>query len=389
MNIIHDEHFNWGIEDGKLKLSVKHKTFSKITDILECDEIEFQEYMVCLEKDVVMSLLAEYVENTLKQIQKGELNKELFREYLFTYEDFEFSLRSILECFIIGDKEVTESFDWVFEVCDFPNDYIFKQLMMVYGLLICKGYNVSKKNLLTPLTSKNLKLKKIRNKNLRLKTMYWEQNDYKLIMDKQIEFTIFLENLQMNGTYEQLCNKSLNLYYYNLFSRMVNLALFTEVICSTSNYIKLFENAPAYVYEDKEIDSGFIKRLCERSLIFLDLEGILVREFILKREMKSTYDNNLDITFLNKVFEKCKGALREFLYQMNNYHSDENMRRVRVLDSLFLENAYDELYEKFIKGKIKTDFYVEYGLEKKQNAPYFLKKEVYYNLYKLFSEDER
>lgn len=147
---------------------------------------------------------------------------------------------------------------------------------------------------------------------------------------------------------------------------------------------------PGFAYEGKAIDKDIIRGLCEWSLILGDLEGILLKEFILIRELKS-HPNNLvdedDITFLNTVFEECKESLREWFYHVDNSHSDENMSRVRILDSLFLENAYDELYEKLLIGKIKTDFYIEYGLEEKKNVDYFFYKEVYYNLYKLFSED--
>lgn len=237
--------FKWDIKDGKLKLLISNEMLSQmIIEVLECDEIEFQEYKTCLEKDVIISLLAETVENTLDQIQNGNLNRELLKGYFYTYEDFGEGLKSILECYEIDEKKITEYVGRVFEVCDSPNEYIIKQLMMIYCQMICKGFNVSKKELLAPLTNKSLKLKKVRNKYLKFNKLYWNQKDYKVIMDKQLEFTTFLENLQMNGTYEQLCHKSLNLYYYNLFSRMVDLALFTEVICSTSRYIKIFTNAP-------------------------------------------------------------------------------------------------------------------------------------------------
>lgn len=392
LNSCNDELFTWCIEEGALNLKTNGVFYQMIIEILECNETEFQQYIDCLKKDVIMGVLSEVVEEMLDKNQNRVLNNRMFEKYFYSYEEFGESFRSILEYYLLEDEKITKDFDWVFEVCELPNKYIIKQLLMIYGLIICNGYNVSKEVLLNPLNSENLKLKKVRNKNIKFNKIYWEQSDYKKIMNKQTEFTIFLDNLQMNGTYEQQCHKSLNLYYYNLFSGMIDLALFTEVICTEAKYINLFKDAPGFVYKENGIDKNFIKNICESSFGLLEVKGSLLKEHILKRKIKSyAYQmiDEEDIVFFNDIFKKCKLSLKNFLYQIDHNHLDEEVNEIKKLDYLFAENAYDELFRRFIDRQIITDFYEVNSLKMEKDAHYYIKKEVYYNLYKLFSEYEQ
>lgn len=127
---------------------------------------------MCLEKDVKLSLIAESVEELLNNVINKTVYLEDVEGYFYSYEEFVDSLKAILECFLVKDEEIMKFSDWVLEVCENPNRYIIKQLMMIYGMFIRNGVNVSKKALMKPLNNNNLKLKKVRNKNLSFGRFY-------------------------------------------------------------------------------------------------------------------------------------------------------------------------------------------------------------------------
>lgn len=381
-----DEHFIWNVDSEIFKLSINDGTLRQtLRDIVfESDENELDEYVRSLEKDVKLSLIAESVEELLDNVKNEKVSSEHIGEYFYSFEEFEDSLKAILECFLIKDEEIMEFLEWVFLVCENPNRYIVKQLMMIYGVLICNGVKVSKKALMEPLSNNNLKLKKLINKNLSYDSLGWKKKDYNIILSKQTEFIIFLENLQMNGTYEQLCHKSLNLYYYNTFSKMVDLTMFTERIYLSAKYLRIFYSNGSKTSEDK----NKIRSFCERSLSLLNLEGILTREFALKKELESKdYEivGEDEITFLNIVFEECKDSLKEKLIGQ----SKDQLCCIKVLDILLLENPYDDLYNALLDGKIKTDFVADYDNKNENKTEDYLKQEIYYYLYNLISGHEQ
>lgn len=203
-----------------------------------------------------------------------------------------------------------------------------------------------------------------------------KKKDYDIILSKQTEFTILLENLEMNGTYEQLCHKSLNLYYYNSFSKMVDLTMFTERIYSSAKYIRFFYNNGSKSLFDKDI----IRSFCERSLSLLKLEGILTREFALKKELESIeYEivGEDEITFLNIVFEECKDSLKEKLIGLNKDKTEDQLCCIKVLDILLLENAYENLFKTLLEGNIMTNFFTDYDNKNENKAGDYLKKEMH------------
>ncbi|MFJ7921564.1 hypothetical protein ACIQ6U_17600 [Lysinibacillus fusiformis] len=382
-----DEHFIWKVDSEIFKLSINDGTLRQtLRYIFESDEKELNEYVMCLEKDVKLSLIAESVEELLDNVKNEKVSSEYIGEYFYSYEEFDDSLKAILECFLIKDEEIIKLLDWVFVVCENPNRYIVKQLMMIYGLFLCNGVKVSKKALMEPLNNNNLKLKKLINKNLSYDSSAWKKKDYDIILSKQTEFIILLENLQMNGTYEQLCHKSLNLYYYNTFSKMVDLTMFTERIYSSAKYLRIFYSNGSRTYEDK----NKIRSFCERSLSLLNLEGILTREFALKKELESKdYEivGEDEITFLNIVFEECKDSLKEKLIGQSK--DKDQLCCIKVLDILLLESPYDDLYNALLDGKIKTDFVADYDNKNENKTEDYLKQEIYYYLYNLISGHEQ
>lgn len=388
-----EEHIVWNIKDSHSELTINEGALRQILrNIFECDDNDINEYILNLEKDVKVSMLAESVEDLLKYVKYEGFHKDELNEYFYDFNEFVESLNSILECFFSDYKQISKIFDRVIVLNEKPHRYIIKQLMMVYGVLVGNKEYLSKKLLLDPLNKKNIKLKKVRNKNLNLDENYFMRKDFNYILNKQNEFTSFLESLSMNGTYEQICHKSLNMYYYNLFSKMVDLALFTERIAASTKYIRIFDGASEEVLKKKVIDKEIVKDICGHSMKFLEIEGVLTRDFILKKELESLYDEIVgedEINFFNIVFEECKDSLKEELYNHYNLDIKDKFSCIKILDNLLIEDPYQDLFEKFLDGEIKSNSFEEYNPEIKETAINLLKKEIYYFLYKFIYEHER
>lgn len=387
--------FSWSINESKLTLNVNNKKlFQMIMERLNSNEAETREYIDLLEKDIIVRQLAKTVENVMQRIKNGNSDKTIIEKYFYRIDEYGEMLQSTLEEYIADNMKIVDYAYRIDEVSDNPNHLIMKQLMLVYGLMISNGYNVSKKDILEPLNNKTLKLKKLRNKTMNFKENYHEHNDYIIIEDKQVEFTTFLDILNRNGTHEQLNHKSLNLYYYNKFSGMIDLTLFAEAIYSGSTYVRRFKNQSLDIYKRRVINRNIFSELCMNYSFLIRLEGILVKEFFLKRDLKYITQILFDtevIEFFNEIYRRCQDSLEEFFEKfLDDYKSETGLFKQKMLDILFSQDPYKFLYERLQNSGNKIDFFSTRYLKDEEKVGDLIKKDIFYNVYKIFlSTDER
>lgn len=388
-----ERHILWNVKEENRKLIISEGALLQtLKSILKCNDDEIKEYILALERDVKVSLLASYVEDIVANVNEEVLSIEPFNEYFYEYTDFMDELGSILEYFISDDKKCLAISDKITSLNPKPNLTIIKPLMMFYGVLACNENYFSKKMILDPLNPGNITLKKVRNRYLNLDGNYSDRKDYKSILVDQSELTVFLENIQMNGTYEQSINKSINMYYYNKFTRMIDITLFTERVVKSVKYLNYLSEWKKEDYSVKKDDIIVLENLSEFSLSFLNIEGMLTRGFVLKRALELIHEKEIgkeEIEFLNIVFEECRDELKEELCNFNAVQSGDIHSYGKLLNILNLEEPYEEILENMLSEKIETNSFEEYYMDKRENVIDFLKQDIFYFLYKHSREHEQ
>lgn len=218
-----------------------------------------------------------------------------------------------------------------------------------------------------------------------------ENSDTSKILWAQTSFEDYVQLLnfsiisQDKTESEKKYNMSLNLYYFNLHTSLVDVYLLSDKLYKKSRLIRFQRQMPNRLYEKLDYTEKytFKQNLCENIANVLMIKGLLFKNYILKYHMNSDEINNLDFTyFINFLMVKCMEQLKEAIILTHETEMNAQKMPLEIKSDFLILGKLSKIsdpYTKLIKkiaGKFIATDYPVYG---KNNC---IKYEIYHYAYK-------